>query len=379
MRQKLRKSLNYWWVLPTSVSASFALLSALGYLLAGLIIHPPWYIHRPPELGLLPVVAASDRNMQLQGISRDPLRDFGITYQPVEFPSVDGSILRGWLVEPATPVKAKVGVVTVHSAGADRRDYLRHVPFLYRAGYTTLLFDCREHGISDGASRGVTLGVREQDDVTSAVHFLKRQLGYTRVAVLGTSQGGISAILAAAKDPEIDAVIAENASTRLQEWLNYIIREGFREKLTAQLENEHKLAVWGVQLTSYLPQWAVDFISTITSLRIGSWKLPEPIDAVSRIAPRPLFLMHGTGDAMIPFVQSEKLYAKAKEPKDLWIAEGAAHLRIYNLYPLEYQKRVLTFLRKWLPDPRGGMHRASRSKKDSTVGAERLELPTPSV
>jgi fermentation-respiration switch protein FrsA (DUF1100 family) len=46
---------------------------------------------------------------------------------------------------------------------------------------------------------------------------------------------------------------------------------------------------------------------------------------VGRISPRPLLLIHGADDIRLPPSCSEYLYARAGEPKELIIYEGATH------------------------------------------------------
>jgi fermentation-respiration switch protein FrsA (DUF1100 family) len=68
--------------------------------------------------------------------------------------------------------------------------------------------------------------------------------------------------------------------------------------------------------------------------------------AVTALAPDiPLFLLHGTRDAIIHVEHSLRLYAAAREPKQLWVAEGSAHCALYNSYRDEYEVRVLGFIR----------------------------------
>lgn len=285
-------------------------------------LYPPWYVHRTPEQGL------SDRTHDpfaaeaWQGAVLDPLRDFGLAFEDVAFPAADGSTLRGWLVPgPGKPAGA---VVAVHGGGADRREFLRQLPLFYNAGYTTLLFDCREQGVSDGATRGISLGFREHDDVSSAVAFMDGR-GFLDVGVIGTSQGAASAILAAAADPRIDAVIAENPFTSVYDLMrdSGAVPEGFPRPL-----------LW--------------LISRLAVLRMGGVGQPSPLEVVDRIAPRPLLLMHGTADGAIPYQQSEQLFARAREPKELWIVPGGQHAMLYNSNPDEWRQRVLGFLARSL-------------------------------
>jgi pimeloyl-ACP methyl ester carboxylesterase len=49
------------------------------------------------------------------------------------------------------------------------------------------------------------------------------------------------------------------------------------------------------------------------------------IDLVSKIAPRPILIMHGDSDEIVPVAQGEEMYREAGEPKYLWIAKGGHH------------------------------------------------------
>ncbi len=240
-------------------------------------------------------------------------------YEDVEFPAEDGTTLRGWWVQ-AEPSAGRA-VVTVHGGASDRRDFLRHVPFLHNAGWDVLLFDCSEHGRSDNLGRGISVGFRESRDVSAAVAWA-RERGANVVAVLGTSQGGSSAIIAGARDAAIDAVIAENPVASLLGLLQGTI---------------HAQRLW-------VPQILIGLMRDVVVWRIGASGRWEAIDVVAEVAPRPLLLMHGTADRIVPPRHSELLYDRAREPKRLWRAEGADHMQLFNRHPEQYSERVLAFL-----------------------------------
>ncbi len=50
-----------------------------------------------------------------------------------------------------------------------------------------------------------------------------------------------------------------------------------------------------------------------------------PIDWIDRIPPRPLLLIHGTGDDVVRVSHARRLYEKAKGKADLFIVDGAGH------------------------------------------------------
>jgi alpha-beta hydrolase superfamily lysophospholipase len=253
----------------------------------------------------------------------DPRSELGLAFEEVAFPAAGGSTLRGWFV-PGRP-RAHAGVVAVHGAGGDRRNYLDRLPAFHEAGYPVLLYDSRDHGTSDGAGRGLGLGFRELHDVSSAVAYMKREHGYRAVAVVGTSMGGVSALLAAAGDPAIDVVVAENAWARLLDVMRAgALRRGFTPTFARPLI--HDLAIWRLDATGE----------------------PEPIDVVGRIAPRPVLVAAGTADPLVPYRQSEELFEKAGEPREVWLVEGAGHDRLYLHDPAGYRRRVIGFLQRGL-------------------------------
>jgi fermentation-respiration switch protein FrsA (DUF1100 family) len=59
--------------------------------------------------------------------------------------------------------------------------------------------------------------------------------------------------------------------------------------------------------------------------------------------------MQGTDDRQVPPHDGAALYAAARTPKELWMADGANHCGIIDKYPDDYRSRVLSFLARYLP------------------------------
>jgi fermentation-respiration switch protein FrsA (DUF1100 family) len=60
--------------------------------------------------------------------------------------------------------------------------------------------------------------------------------------------------------------------------------------------------------------------------RIASAEPPyDPRNNVARISPRPLLVMHGQFDPLIPASHAHELYALAQPPKDLYIIPRGGH------------------------------------------------------
>jgi alpha/beta superfamily hydrolase len=63
---------------------------------------------------------------------------------------------------------------------------------------------------------------------------------------------------------------------------------------------------------------AVAAVAALSSQRFGT-------STVENLAPRPLLLVHGTADTILPPQASEDIYQRARQPKRLTLLEGAGH------------------------------------------------------
>jgi alpha-beta hydrolase superfamily lysophospholipase len=235
--------------------------------------------------------------------------------EAVEFTNSAGQRLAGWFMAPEG---GRTVAILCHGFGTNRREGVDLVPWLAERGYGALLFDFQAHGESDG--RYTTVGLREVDDLLSAVRFVQRRLGDgAPIAVIGFSMGGSVAIMAAAHCASIGAVVADSPFATLHRVLARSFRAFFHLP-------PHLFA---------LP--TIWFAERLTGGRVGG---VQPINSVAAIAPRPLLIIHGTADRLVDPEDSALLYAAAGEPKSLWRVEGAGHVQTRVIYPEEYFRRV---------------------------------------
>ncbi len=165
-------------------------------------------------------------------------------------------------------------------------------------------FDFRGHGRSGGVS---TLGDREIIDVDLVLRYA-RELGYQRVATVGFSMGGSIVLRHAALIGGADAVVSVSGPG----WWYY---RGTRPMRKVHWAVEHRL---GRLVTR-----------TLLNTRIGAGRWDPvpmpPADAAARISPVPLLIVHGDRDGYFPVEHARRLYAAAREPKELWIVPGLGH------------------------------------------------------
>ncbi len=215
-------------------------------------------------------------------------------------------------------------VVLVHGFRSSREEMLPWARFIHDAGYNVLLIDTRGCGKSGGSTVG--LGATEPRDISVAVELARDQFGTNKVAVLGISLGAGAAILAAAGDPHVGAVVADSA------WTDQDL----------QLSRLSFLPVGALRVP--LPPFGVAAVNAIVGADVTR---ARPLEAITRISPRPILLIHSADDdnATTPVEGARKLFAAAGEPKELWVAPRGGHVGAINAFPDEYRAHVLAFLR----------------------------------
>jgi uncharacterized protein len=94
------------------------------------------------------------------------------------------------------------GVVTIHGAGSRKENHRDFAELASQAGFAALTLDLRGHGDSEGEPDAGML-----DDVLGALDHLAA-LGYGPLGLRGSSLGGFLALHAAARHPDVKAVVA---------------------------------------------------------------------------------------------------------------------------------------------------------------------------
>jgi uncharacterized protein len=239
----------------------------------------------------------------------------GLAYRDVWFEAADGTRLHGWFL-PASADRVRGGACTVlflHGNAENISTHLASVRWLPGKGYNVFLFDYRGYGSSAGEPS--LPGLHLDTEAALSAVFAMAEVNPDRIVVLGQSLGGAIAITALARSAyrqRIRALVTEGAFSSY--------RGIAREKLA------------GFWLTWPL-QWPL-------SLTMDNQY--KPLEAIGRISPVPVLIIHGLVDRVVPPHHAEALYAAAGEPKELWLVPGADHIQA--LFQTETRQRLLGYL-----------------------------------
>lgn len=249
-------------------------------------------------------------------------KERGLAFEEIRFKSLDGTNLGGWWV----PAQGSSRVIIFsHGRGADRRVALRLMPALHKAGFHVFSFDYRHCGTSDRSFN--TMGGYERQDLQAAIDYVEKVKKIHRIGLYGLSLGAAIGIQVMARDQRIAAGIFEG---------------GFSDVIGVTAERAKSL--YGV------PRWPLLSVAFwLYSLRTGvDYSKIHPKDYIAKIAPRPVFLIHGEADHVVPTHHGKVLFKRAKEPKELWIATGKGHTSTWQRHPKEMERRALAFYQKYL-------------------------------
>jgi pimeloyl-ACP methyl ester carboxylesterase len=263
---------------------------------------------------------------------------YGLKYEALSIPArTDGLQIAAWYIPSDENQRV---IILVHGYNNSRTngfldEFVSFAASLQQAGFSVMMVDLRGHG--ESAEARFTFGITERRDVLGAVDWLEEH-GYQpgKIGVLGYSLGAGSVVGAAADEPDIGAVWVDSLFADIKP----VIQDG----VTAAVGLPQVLVPSTISMVRLM--YGYD----ITALR--------PIDEITKIAPRPIFMAHCQEDKLIPISNMDQLSQVAQNSQtwvipncDIHTMNGAPaipesfnnHAIGYVLNPEEYTQNVVEF------------------------------------
>ncbi|MCS6776193.1 MAG: alpha/beta fold hydrolase [Chthonomonadaceae bacterium] len=243
-------------------------------------------------------------------------------YESVCFLARDGIPLSGWFC--ARP-GASATIILCHGYPANRSEMLGWARLFGEAGFHTLLFDFRAMGESGG--NRTSIGLQEVQDLLGAVDFVasRPETAGHPIGVYGFSMGGAVAIMAAAQEARIAAVATHGAYATLERAIHQ------RGRMILGPIGR----IFSAPAVFWMQQWLGEHPRRIA-----------PVDQVARIAPRPLFLSHGTEDPVVHPEDARILFRAARPPKLLRLLPRSRHAWIDPAVYPAYRQELTRFFKE---------------------------------
>jgi pimeloyl-ACP methyl ester carboxylesterase len=215
---------------------------------------------------------------------------------------------------------------------------------LCRAGFNVVGFDPRGHGRSSGPRGDYTID-EIVDDALAAAAYARRRFN-NPVAVAGSSQGGIAAFYAAARDDGLAAAVCHNLAdlngkanqvlsrTRVPSWSTPLVQAvmrlygGFLIPLALYLDLTNIYLENGNSIARYIEEdpLAVNWISLRALNSLLKTPLARPVEAVTV----PVMVVHPEKDPIFPQWYVESLYNRLRCKKRFHLMKNRSHQVMTN-------------------------------------------------
>jgi pimeloyl-ACP methyl ester carboxylesterase len=241
----------------------------------------------------------------------------------------------GWVPDP------REAILLLHGySGSVTPDLVELGPFLRRTA-SVLGLDLRGHGGSDDAP--TTFGVKEIEDVAGAISWLGER-GIRRVALVGSSLGGVVAIAAvailgdgrlAAADVDPDAPAAVNTAPRPR--VVAVVGDSVPPELNVVVASRLRVP-FGRRIADHA-------FGRMGSTLGTDPRSMEPMAVVGLLEDVPLLLIHGASDRTVPIRDARRLVAAAPQSTRHIEIERADHAAGHAVDPDAYEAAVTGLLR----------------------------------
>lgn len=289
----------------------------------------------------------------------------------------DGLVLAGHLYRPPdaaagerTPALVMAGPMT----SVKEETVPHYAAPLAEAGYTVLAFDNRNFGESAGEPRQHLDTAEQVEDLKNAVSFLltREDVDADRLGLACVCMGAGYALAVASMDLRVKALaIVAGAYNITDTYRNFLGEQGFagyletlntaRRQQYESGELQYMPAIAGPPdyAPSAMPvEEAYEYYSRAYSTEAPNWENRLTVASMEHIvgwnvlarahlvAPRPLLVIHGTTDVLLPPRYAQEVYDKAGEPKQLHWIETSNHVELYDQAP--FVPEAIDTLVEWL-------------------------------
>lgn len=277
--------------------------------------------------------------------------------QDIEFAAIDGTKLRGWLYAAQGRSGPAPTIVMAHGFSALKEMHLDDYAEVFAAaGLAALVFDNRGFGASDGLPRQEVDPHQQISDIRDAITFARTlpQADAARIGMWGSSYSGGHALVVAATDRRVKAVVSQvplvSGHANVRRAVRADLLGGLRAMFDADRLNRHAGGApmmlptvsedpagpaampsadawtWFTKTRdARAPAWRNEVTLRSVDLYMGY----EPGAHVAHISPTPLLMIVADDDVVAASDLAFAAYASALEPKQLVTLRGG-HFDAYT-------------------------------------------------
>jgi fermentation-respiration switch protein FrsA (DUF1100 family) len=255
-----------------------------------------------------------------------------------------------YLPDDLRPGERRAGVVLCHGYTGVKDLYLPdNARVLNQAGYAALTFDYKGWGESEGPRSRLAPWSRVAD-AQAAMTFLGAQpaVDPDRLGIYGTSYGGATVVWVGAIDPRATCIVSVVGIGHGARWMRSVrhpdewhdlLERSRADRVQRALDGSSEfvdraeillLDRQSAELAAAARRNNPAAVSAIPLEYVDDTLSFHPEWVVDKIAPRPVLFITTDDDRLVPPEESERLYARAGEPKRLVVLKGFGHYEVYR-------------------------------------------------
>lgn len=233
------------------------------------------------------------------------------------FSSQDGTKLHSWRLQTKEE-KVKGLIILFHGNAENLSTHFLSLAWIIPHGYDLFIFDYRGYGKSEGVAN--RKGIYEDSlAALDEAYKIKEERKAQKFIVYGQSLGGIVSLRGIFDSPhynKINLVVTESSFSSYQE----------------------------IAFDRVWSSWLIFWLSPLAYLAVSDdYSIKKYLPKLTR----PLLVIHGTEDPVIPFKFGEEIYrlSNKESPKWIWVIEGGRHIDAFWAFgDKRYQQKFLHFL-----------------------------------
>lgn len=245
--------------------------------------------------------------------------------QEVSLKTHDGLTLIGHAI--LNPTSTNKWVIALHGYQSNEEESTLIARHFYDAGFNVLTYGLRAHDQSEGQYIG--MGYLDKEDLVGWTEALVNKYPDSEIFYHGTSMGGATVLFTSGlKLPSnVKAIVSDCAYSSIWTIFSFEMKKRF---------NMHPFPVL------YLAQ-GVAILKAGYNIQDGN-----VLEYVAK-SDLPIFFIHSIPDDFVPVSMVYDLYeAKKLGDKELYVTEHGGHAEAKFAEPVEYYKRVLEFVGKYI-------------------------------